>query len=89
MRTDKPDIHRTFIEKYHGNQPVIIAFDIEHITVITHSIHATERIPYITEICPVGFLDNLMPIVQCRLSSRMLIGKAINKRLAMITMLQR
>jgi len=80
MRTDKPDIHSTFIEKYYGNQPVIIAFYVEHITVIAHGIHATERIPYITEICPARFLDNLIPTVQRRLSGWMPIYEAIDER---------
>lgn len=81
MCTDKPDIHRTLIKKYHGNQPIIISFDIEHVSVIAHRIYTAKRVPNIIKISLINFFDNLIPTIQSCLWSRMLIGENINERL--------
>lgn len=81
MCTDKPDIHGTLVEKYHGNQPIIISFDIEHVSVIAHRIYTAECIPYIIKVSPIYLLDNLIPAVQSCLGSWMLMGENSNERL--------
>ena len=42
MRSDKTDIDRANIEKYHNNQPVSVPPDIEHKTVIANVINRIE-----------------------------------------------
>lgn len=38
MCTDKPNIHCTLVEKYHGNQSIIVLFDIEYISAVMSTI---------------------------------------------------
>ena len=49
--------------------------------IIAHRIYASKRVPYVIKIPPIDLLDDLIPVNQSCLGSRMLMGENINERL--------
>jgi hypothetical protein len=60
--TYKADVHRTFIKMYHRCEPVLIAFDIKYIPVISHSIHAIKGL-----FMSVKFFQSALRVISCQL----------------------
>lgn len=64
MRSDKTDIDRANIEKYHNNQPVSVPPDIEHKTIIANKIHRIKNLTQICQVAPISFLHYRVPRIQ-------------------------
>jgi peroxiredoxin len=45
--SDKPNKQRSFIEKNHTHNPVLVAFNVKNESVITHIINVIKRLPHI------------------------------------------
>ena len=89
MCTDKPNIHGTLVEKYHGNQPIIISFNVEYISVIAYGIYTAKRIPYVIKIPQSTSLTIWYQLFNAALEAGCLWAKILMNVLAMMTMIQR
>ena len=47
MGINKSDIQCTYVKKDHGNKPVLVALDVEDITVIPDVVNRIERTLYV------------------------------------------
>ena len=50
---NKTDENTAFGKPNHHNKPIVVPFDIEHITVIPNIIHIIKHFPYIIQILPI------------------------------------
>ena len=51
-------------ELYQHHQPIIVALDIENISLVAHAIHAVERLPHVGKAFPFRFLGLFVPVLQ-------------------------
>lgn len=67
MSTDEADIYKLDGEFNHYYQPVIVAFDIEDIVLITYVVNAIECFLYIGKASPLAPFYNGSPFLQSNL----------------------
>ena len=54
MRTDETHIYLLVDEQHNSHYPVVIALDIEHVTVVAYIVHGIERLLDIGKALPAG-----------------------------------
>ena len=58
-----------------GDQAIFVAFNIEHIEIVTHRVYGTEHLSQFVKIRPIAFSHDDIPVVQLILHVFVLIGK--------------
>jgi hypothetical protein len=71
VRADEPDVGELHGKFDYGDQPVIIAFDVEHIPLISDAVRRVEGFFDVGIAGPLAFHDLLNPILQGGQSLRM------------------
>lgn len=64
MCSYKSDIYKLRCELYHHDQTKIVAFDVEHIMLVSNRIYRIESLANIGKIIPFALLDFLNPLFE-------------------------
>ena len=76
MPSNKPDINRAHVKKYHGNNPIISSTYIEHKSVITNGINRiTENTFDLVKATPICHRHYPIPVIDGIFCLRMLLNK--------------
>jgi len=61
---DEPDIHLLRSEDHNGNEPKVVALNVENKSVVSDIVHAIEGLLHVPEIRPFGFSGLVVPILK-------------------------
>ena len=64
MRPDESDEHTPLRETDYHNEAIVVAFDIEHISVVSHIVHIVEHRPDVRKVSPFGSPGGFVPILK-------------------------
>jgi hypothetical protein len=81
MGANKANVDKTNCELYNHNQPVVITFHIEYISLISYAIYAIERSLDVGEARPLTLFHDGNPFLQCHFRIRMALDVFIQRSL--------
>src|ERR1035437_4272508 len=64
MCSNKTDIHRSFVKKYHGYKPVCITLNVKNISIISCKINRIKSLFNGTQFIPIGGPGFFPPVIQ-------------------------
>lgn len=65
MCADKPDQYMAHHELYQHYQPIVIALDIKHISLVTDTIHTVECLLDVSKAFPFSLFGFLRAVLDC------------------------